>query len=247
MAVRAIPDLRALVAEVERSQVGIGRLRSAVERAEELAWLADALVDHFIAVARREGRSWSEIGEALGVSKQAAQQRLTVPDLSSFDCDEIERPMTPRARRAVKIAHKEARRLGIDYVDTEHILLGLLHEKKGLAGLALEEAGMSTDEVRHQINRRFVPATGRRSNGTLTARAAEGLQRSLEESRRLGHNYLGTEHLLLGLLKLDQGLAYEVLTEGGATYEAVERILLRKLKAPALSRSRRGRRMKATP
>ncbi len=247
MVAKRVPDLAVLVAEVERSQVGIGRLRSAVETAEELTWLADALVDHFIAEARREGRSWSEIGEVLGVSKQAAQQRLITPDLSAIECHEIQRPMTPRARRAVKIAHKEARRLGIDYVDTEHILLGLLHEKRGLASLALEEAGISPEEVRRQINLRFVPAAGRRTNGTLTRWAAEGLQRSLEESRRLGHDYLGTEHLLLGLLKLSQGLANDVLAEAGATYEAVERILLRKLQAPALSISRRGRRMKVTP
>lgn len=242
-------DLPTLIDVVEASagEGTVRRLRSAVELSEDLAWVADELVDHFIREARSEGRPWSEIGEVLGVSKQAAQQRLVAPDLSRFDCEEIERPMTPRARRAIKSAHKEARRLGVDYVDTEQILLGLLREKRGLASVALEQAGVSADEIRQQVIRRFVPGAGRRTNGTLTTRAAKALQLSLQESRRLGHNYLGTEHLLLGLLKLKDGLAYDVLVDVRVTYDLVKRNLLGMLHTPALSVPRRGRRIKVSP
>lgn len=249
MAGRRRPDLPTLIKAVEDSGNGsaLRCLRSAVEVSEELAWLADELVDHFITEARHEGRSWSEIGQVLGVSKQAAQQRFVGSDLSAFDCEEIERPMTPRVRRAIKGAHKEARRLGVDYVDTEQILLGLLRDKRALASVALEASGVSTEEIRQEIERRFVPGVGRRTNGTLTTRSANALQLSLKESRRFGHNYLGTEHVLLGLLKLREGLAYDVLVEVGATHEVMERVLLGMLHTPALSISRRGKRMKLTP
>ena len=120
-------------------------------------------------------------------------------------------------------------RSGVDYVDTEQILLGLLRDKRALASVALEEAGVSTEEIREEINRRFVPGAGRRTNGALTTLAAKSLQLSLRESRRFGHNYLGTEHVLLGLLKLKDGLAYDVLVEAGTTPEVVKRTLLRML------------------
>ncbi len=241
-------DLPTFISVVQSAEEdAVERLRSAVELSEDLAGIADEVVDHFVGEARREGRSWSEIGEVLGVSKQAAQQRFVAPDFSTFSCDEIERPMTPRVRRAIKGAHKEARRLGVDYVDTEQILLGLLREKRGLANVALEEAGISTDEIRQQVDRRFVPGAGRRTDGTLTTRAARSLQLSLQESRRLGHNYLGTEHVLLGLLKLKDGLAYDVLVDVGATYSVVKRNLLAMLHGPALSISRRRRKIKVTP
>ena len=243
------PDLPTLIHAVEESaeEDPVARLRAAEELSEDLAGLADELVDHYISEARRDGRSWSEIGQVLGVSKQAAQQRFVLPDLASFDCAEIERPMTPRVRRAIKNAHKEARRLGVDYVDTEHILLGLLREKRGLAVVALAEAGISGDELRASLDRRFVPNAGRRTNGTLTRGAARALQLSLQESRRLGHNYLGTEHVLLGLLKLREGLAHDVLVDAGAIYDVVKAKLLEMLHEPVLSISGRGKRMKVVP
>ncbi len=240
------PDLPTLISVVEgfAEASALERLRSAVEVSEDLAWIADELVDHFIAKARDEGRSWSEIGQVLGVSKQAAQQRFVAPDLSTFDCEEIERPMTPRVRRAIKSAHKEARRMGVDYVDTEQILLGMLRDKSALANVALEEAGISIDKVREEIDRRFVTGAGRRTNGTLTTRAAQALQLSLQESRRLGHNYLGTEHVLLGLLSLKEGMASDVLVAAGASYEVVKNLLLGMLHGPVVSISLRGRRMR---
>lgn len=246
---RQRPDLPTLIKVVEDSADGssLERLRSAVEVADDLASVADELVDHFIGEARRDRRSWSEIGEVLGVSKQAAQQRAIAPDFSSFDCEEIERPMTPRVRRAIKNAHREARRLGVDYVDTEQILLGLLREKRGLAGVALGDLGVSIEDIRRRVELQFVPGAARRTNGTLTTPAGKALQLALQESRRLGHNYIGTEHVLLGLLKVKDGLAYDVLLEAGATYEAVKRVLLQMLHGPALSISRRGRRMKVAP
>ncbi len=230
--------------EASAGPPALKRVRAAVEVSEEIGFVADELVDHFIRDARKAGHSWSEIGNELGISKQAAQQRIVAPDLSGFACAEIERPMTPRLRRAMKSAHREARRMGVDYVDTEQILLGLLRDKKVLAGVALEEAGISPDRVREEIDRRFAPGAGRATNGTLTNRAATALQLALEESRRLGHDYLGTEHVLLGLLGLRDGLAHDVLVEAGATYEVVKGLLLRMLHGPAVSVSRRGRRMK---
>src|SRR5207249_4450241 len=108
---------------------------------------------------------------------------------------------TDRARRVVVLAQEEARMLNHNYIGTEHILLGLIHEGEGVAAKALESLGISLDAVRHQVEEIIgqgqTPPTG---HIPFTPRAKKVLELSLREALQLGHNYIGTEHILLGLI-----------------------------------------------
>ncbi len=236
-------DVATLAAAV-RGQAGaeapLDQLRVAVSLSDELAVTAEELTGYFVDAARAAGCSWTEIGSVLGVSKQAAHQRFPPVDLTELGCGEIERPMTDRLRRAIRQAHKEARRLGVDYVDTEHLLLGLLGERRALAARMLNELGADPDELAAAVLRKFSPGRATRAaEGTLTHASVRAIDLSLRESRAFGHNYLGTEHLLLGLAAVPQGLAYDILTEHGVDRDALRRVADDFLHGPCLGQRRR--------
>ena len=137
---------------------------------------------------------------------------------------------TERARQVVILAQDEARLLGHDYIGTEHLLLGLLREEEGLAARVLESMDVSLDEVRDDV----VRAIGRGPQAEtgqipFTPRAQKALELSLREALALGHNYIGTEHILLGLVRLNEGVAARFLAERGADAERVRRQLIRML------------------
>lgn len=238
-----IPDLPTLVGRVQgqaSAQAPLDQLHAAAALSADLAARADELTGYFVDAARRAGCSWTEIGAVLGVSKQAAQQRFVPVDIAEFGCDEIERPMTDRLRRAIRHAHKEAKRLGVDYVDTEHLLLGMLYDRRALAGRMLTEVGADPDELVHSVHTQFTPGTAAGSSqGTLTQASVRALDLSLRESRAFGHNYLGTEHVLLGLAALSEGLAHNILTEHGADHESLRRTAHQLLHGPCLTQRRR--------
>jgi ATP-dependent Clp protease ATP-binding subunit ClpA len=131
---------------------------------------------------------------------------------------------TERARHVVVLAQDEARSLKHNYIGTEHILLGLLREEKGIAARALASLGITIDEVRGQVVR-IVGAGADESPGQLpfTPRAKKTLERSLREALSLGHRYIGTEHILLGLLSVEEGVAVRVFEalEAGLELEDV--------------------------
>jgi Clp amino terminal domain, pathogenicity island component len=137
------------------------------------------------------------------------------------------RRFTDRARRAVQLAQEEAQLLRHNYVGTEHLLLGLLYEGDGVAAKTLESMGVSREDVRAQV----VEIIGRgqsppASQTPFTPRAKMVLELSLREALALGHHYIGTEHLLLGLLREGQGVAAQVLVRVGADLGRVrERVL----------------------
>ncbi len=137
------------------------------------------------------------------------------------------RRFTDRARRAVHLAQEEARLLRHDYVGTEHLLLGLLYEGEGVAAKALESLGISREDVRGQVEEITGHGQGSRSGHIpFTPRAKKVLELSLREALALGHHYIGTEHLLLGLLREGEGVAAQVLTRLGAGHALVrERVL----------------------
>lgn len=218
----------------------VARLAAAVEVAADLDALADDLVDHFVAEARTQGCSWSDIGVALGVSKQAAQQRFVTFDLGAASCHEVERALTPRAGRALRQAHKEARRMGVRHVDTEQILLGLLRDPRVLAVKILDLIGIAPVAVEREVARLCVtkPPVPQPASGTLTPTAVAALQRSLREAEGLGHNYIGTEHLLLGLLAA-RGLARDSLVALGADYRTTRSVALDLLAGPEVGVHRR--------
>src|SRR6266511_2711630 len=209
-----LDDLINEVEEASASDEPLDRLTSAVIRHHELTQQADELLDYFVLQARGEGCSWAQIGETLGVTKQAAQQRHA-PEKAGIrgwfrqltgGKGHLAR-FTPRARRAVEQAGQEAKKLSHPYVGTEHILLGLLTEPESIAGKVLAKHKIDDELVRTKIVA-MVGEGDEKVTGHVpfTPRAKQALQ--------LGHNYIGTEHILLGLTETE-GLAAQILHEQG--------------------------------
>ena len=124
---------------------------------------------------------------------------------------------TDRARRVVVLAQEEARMLNHDYIGTEHLLLGLVHERPGVAAKALESLGISLEAVRAQVEEVIGQGQGAPTGHIpFTPRAKKVLELSLREALNLGHNYIGTEHILLGLVREGEGVAAQVLVRLGA-------------------------------
>src|SRR3989454_1800715 len=137
---------------------------------------------------------------------------------------------TDRARRVVVLAQEEARLLNHNYIGTEHILLGLISEGEGVAAKALESLGISLEAVRQQVEE--IIGTGSSSpqgHIPFTPRAKKVLELSLREALQLGHNYIGTEHILLGLIREGEGVAAQVLVKLGADLNRVRQQVLQLL------------------
>ena len=137
---------------------------------------------------------------------------------------------TDRARRVVVLAQEEARLLNHNYIGTEHILLGLIHEGEGVAARALESMGISLEAVRSQV----IEIIGQGSQAPsghipFTPRAKKVLELSLREALQLGHNYIGTEHILLGLIREGEGVAAQVLQKLGADLHKVRQTVIQLL------------------
>jgi hypothetical protein len=200
-------------------------LASAARQQQQLSDLGEQLLDHFVQEARAAECSWSQIGTALGVSKQAAQQRHSA--LRSFigkfvggvesAMGHVVTRFTSRARRAVVLGQEEARTLRHDHMGTEHLLLGLLAEGDGIAAQALARAGITLDAVRAEIED-VVGCAEEMPRGHIpfTPRAKKVLELALREALHLGHNFLGTEHILLGIIREGAGVAAQVLVKLGA-------------------------------
>jgi hypothetical protein len=213
------------VRDQEDAESPLDHLRTAVYLSADLAARADEVTGYFVDAARTAGCSWAEIGSVLGVSKQAAQQRFVPVDLTGLGWNEKDRPMTDRLRRAIRRAHKDAKRLGVDYVDTEHLLLGLMQDRRALAARMIAESGADPDEMVTSVLEQFSPGGPTRPHeGTFTHASVKALDMSLRESRAFGHAHLGTEHVLLGLAAVTDGLAYKVLTQYGVNQDALRRV-----------------------
>ncbi len=138
---------------------------------------------------------------------------------------------TERVRKVIYLAREEAARLQHDYIGTEHLLLGVIREGEGIAATVLNNLGLDLDAIRQAVES-MVAATG----GTLTIgeipftpRAKRVLELSVDEARQLGHNYVGTEHLLLGLIREGEGVAAQVLLELGVDRKKVREETLKLL------------------
>src|SRR5687768_10739449 len=137
---------------------------------------------------------------------------------------------TDRARRVVVLAQEEARMLNHNYIGTEHILLGLIHEGEGVAAKALESLGIALEGVRQQVEE-IIGQGQQAPSGHIpfTPRAKKVLELSLREALQLGHNYIGTEHILLGLIREGEGVAAQVLVKLGADLNRVRQQVLQLL------------------
>jgi ATP-dependent Clp protease ATP-binding subunit ClpA len=134
---------------------------------------------------------------------------------------------TDRARRVVPLAQEEAKRLDHNYIGTEHLLLGLIREGEGVAAKALESLGISLDAVRQQV-KEIIGRGQQAPSGHMpfTPRAKKVLELSLREALQLGHDYIGTEHLLLGLIREGDGVAAQVLIRLGADLNRVRQQII---------------------
>jgi Clp amino terminal domain, pathogenicity island component len=189
----------------------LDQLATASGTAVELGDLGDSLLGYFVDRCRRDGHSWAEVGGSLGVTKQAVQKRFVARAGVPFMLERF----TVRARRVLDDATEEARALGHNYRGTEHLLLALFDQPEGVAAKVLESM-----KITHAaVEARVLELATRGSGGSvdvppLTPRAVRVLELAVEyEALDLGHNYIGTEHILLGLLREGSGLAVRVLTE----------------------------------
>ncbi|MGH3389159.1 MAG: Clp protease N-terminal domain-containing protein [Actinomadura sp.] len=203
----------------------LDQLSDAVIAADHLGDVADHLIGHFVDQARRSGASWTEIGKSMGVTKQAAQKRFVPKDPgepSDLDPDQGFNRFTPRARNVAMASMTEAHEAGHDEIRPEHLVLALLTEPHGLAAQAMVAQGVSLDTVRQTVTATLPPAADLVPELIpYDAQAKKALELTFREALRLGHNYIGTEHILLALLELENGTG--VLTGLGidkATTEA---------------------------
>jgi ATP-dependent Clp protease ATP-binding subunit ClpC len=153
---------------------------------------------------------------------------------------------TDRARRVVVLAQEEARMLNHAHIGTEHLLLGLVHEGQGVAARALEALGISLEAVRREVEE--VIGRGERPPAghiPFTPRAKKVLELSLRESTQLGHEYIGTEHILLGLLREGEGVAAQVLVKMGTDLNRVRQQVIEVLHGRSGERPPSGRRARA--
>ncbi|WP_030451707.1 Clp protease N-terminal domain-containing protein [Herbidospora cretacea] len=200
------------------------QLSGAVLMAEHMSDVADHLIGHFVDQARKSGASWTEIGRSMGVTKQAAQKRF-VPKLE--DNQQQFSRFTPRAKTAIGEAQRLAKELGHPMAGQEHLLVAMLADADGLAVKALVEIGLDLDAAR-EAARRALPEPGAAlpGNAELGEDNKRLLELTFQEALRLGHNYIGTEHMVLALL----GAENPVLAGLGVTKERFEEAVVAFLK-----------------
>lgn len=182
------------------------QLIDAVIAADAIGEIADHLIGHFVDQARRSGASWTDIGKAMGVTKQAAQKRF-VPKVPEFDPAALDPNagfgrFTPRARNVVVVSQNTAHEARNTEITPEHLLLALFAEPDGLAAKLLENQEITAEKARAVITlppaADEVPALIPFSGG-----AKKALELTFRQALRLGHNYIGTEHILLALAEAE--------------------------------------------
>jgi hypothetical protein len=217
-----LDDLIAAIKKVHSEP--LDPLTDAVLAAQHIDEVADHLIGHFVDQARRSGASWTDIGRSMGVTKQAAQKRF-VPRAPDLDASQGFSRFTQRARNVVMAAHNEARAAGNDTILTRHLILGLLTEPDAIAASVLRARGVDLEALRTAVTAGLPPAVGELPDlipyGTDAGKA---LELTFREALRLGHNYVGTEHILLALLEHEAGSG--PLTDLGIEKAEVETAVL---------------------
>ena len=194
-----------LIAAITKTHEGaLDQLSDAVLAAGHLGDVADHLVGHFVDQARRSGASWTQIGQSMNVTKQAAQKRFVPKEQADLSANSDFSRFTPRARNVVMAAHNEAVAAGNAEVRPEHLVLGLLAEPDGFALRALEAQQVTAERLRAAVT--LPDAVDEPPSLVPYSRAAaKALELTFREALRLGHDYIGTEHVLLALLEHEAG------------------------------------------
>lgn len=207
------------------------QLTDAVLAAEALGDVADHLIGHFVDQARRSGASWTEIGKCMGVTKQAAQKRFvpkTPTDMAALDPSAGFSRFTERARNVIVAAQNKAHDAGNPEIQPAHLVLGLFADPTGLAAQLVASQGLDVTKIADRITLPTrvddVPALI-----PFDARAKKALELTFRQALRLGHNYIGTEHLLLALYEEED--ADGVLHGLGIDFDRFERELQEALQA----------------
>ena len=179
----------------------------------------EAQMRNWLPARRRRARRAGTSGAGLFERPATSRGQVTLQEL-----------LTDRARRVVVLAQEEARMLNHNYIGTEHILLGLIHEGEGVAAKALESLGISLEAVRQQVEK-IIGQGQQAPSGHIpfTPRAKKVLELSRREAASLGHDYIGTEHILLGLIREGRGVAAQILTGLGASHDLVREQVRRHL------------------
>ncbi|GAA3887185.1 Clp protease N-terminal domain-containing protein [Streptomyces sedi] len=211
---RPAPPVRLddLIGAIKKSHTdALDQLADAVIAADHLGELADHLIGHFVDQARRSGASWTEIGQSMGVTRQAAQKRF-VPKAPAgaegggADAGEGFARYTPRAKNVVMAAHEAAKDASNAEVTPAHLVLGLISEPQGIGAAVLVDQGVTLEAVR-EAARGALPAPVEEPPSLVPydAGARKVLELTFRQALRLGTHHVGTEHLLLAQLDFEDG------------------------------------------
>ena len=221
-----------LIVAIKRAhEDALEQLTDAVLAADHLGEVADHLIGHFVDQARRSGASWTQIGNAMGVTKQAAQKRFVPKDPGEIEAAQGFSRFTPRARNAVVASQNAARDAANPEILPDHLLLGLLSEPEAIAAKVLVSQGISLDAATAAALARlpercdFVPNL----IPPFDVQARKVLELTFREALRLGHNFIGTEHILLALLEVENSGG--TLTSLGLRKDAAEAEIRKLLQA----------------
>jgi hypothetical protein len=185
----------------------LDQLSGAVLAADHLGDVADHLIGHFVDQARRSGASWTDIGRSMGVTKQAAQKRFVAKgDASDVDASQGFSRYTDRARKVVVTAQEEARTRGSRQIGVPHLVLGLVADPTALGARTIVAQGASLDAVRQAAVALLPPAADDLpALIPFDAPAKKVLELTFREALRMNRSHVGTEHILLALLELEDG------------------------------------------
>jgi hypothetical protein len=222
----SLDDLISFVKTLHPNGGALDNLADAVAAAGDLEARSDALIGYFVDQARRSGASWSQIGASMGVSKQAAQQRF----VSLWESADFSR-FTQRARNVLAAAGQVAAGGGAELIDAAHLAAGLLSEPDGLAARVIHGTGLGDQQVLAAVGLApEPPATGGDADAAalrplrFTDAGRAALRETVQAALRMRHNYVGTEHLLVGILLAD-GDAGRALAGLGLTAERADQAL----------------------
>jgi ATP-dependent Clp protease ATP-binding subunit ClpA len=207
----------------------LARVSEAHLRSQTLTDLGDQLVEHYVSKAKQSGASWTEIGDALGVSKQAAQQRRASTAFDRF---------TDLSRHVIVLAQEAARARKHDLIGTEHLLLGLLGEPQGMAHEWLVASSGSGRDVREVIEEAMPPAGAKMLKGHIpfASESKAAIEQAQRSANDIGHGWVGPEHMLLGLVQVQGSLAARILHPLGFTPDE----LRKKVKSAGLTQPAAG-------
>jgi hypothetical protein len=198
----------------------LDRLTRAVDLSGQVSELGENLVGFYVDEARRSGATWSEIGERLGVSRQAVQKRF-IPSAESKDRAGFWDRASTELRSAIEAARHQAQARRKTYLGTEHLLLGIIEQPNDLACQLLAACGADPVTLRGAIDGRIGPVTDDPlpDETPFTQLALHSLQHSLREALRANASSIDTIHLALGLITVGKGVAHDVLVTLGISYE----------------------------